>query len=98
MFNTIGVLPEEIAAYNLVTILIYSSVSCLILLTGLELGFFCLYNSKFHPFGSILILEGTHRLYETVVLQLYPDHIPGKLTFLTMRLRLVRCFSGAFPS
>ena len=32
------------------------------------------------------------------ILQLYPDHIPGKLTFLTLRLILIRCFSDALPS
>ena len=59
LFNTIGVLPEEIDVYNLVLCLIFSSHVILLLLTMMELYFFYLYNSKFHPFCRILIKEGS---------------------------------------
>ena len=58
LFSTIGVLPEEISAYNLFLSLIFSSHVCLLFLTTLELIFFYLYNSKLHPFHRILMKEG----------------------------------------
>ena len=58
LYNTIGVLPEELEAYNLILVLVYVSTLCLLFLTIMELGFFYLYNGKFHPFASILELEG----------------------------------------
>ena len=58
LFNTIGVLPEETDAYNLIICLICASHSCLLLLTIFEMIFFYLYNSKFHPFKMILQPEG----------------------------------------
>ena len=51
-------MPEEITAYNLVIFLIFSSHSCLLILTIMEILFFWLYNSKFHPFRMILLSEG----------------------------------------
>ena len=62
MFNTIGVLPEETSAYNLIIWLICSSHSCLLLLTIIEMICFFLYNSKYHPFKMILQIEGIRRL------------------------------------
>ena len=58
LYNTIGVLPEELEAYNLIIVLVCVSTLCLLFLTIMELGFFCLYNGKFHPFASILEFEG----------------------------------------
>ena len=66
LFDTIGVLPEETNAYNLIIWLIYSSHSCLLLLTIIEKICFFLYNSKCHPFKMILQIEGIKMLYQNI--------------------------------
>ena len=63
LFDTMGVLPEEKNAYNLIIGLIYSSHSCLLLLTIIEMICFFLYNSKYHPFKMILQIEGISMIY-----------------------------------
>ena len=80
--DTIGVLPEETKAYNLIIWLICSSHSCLLLLTIIEMICFFLYNSKYHPFKMILQIEGIRRL----MVNLWHNDTPGPL--LTCGIRI----------
>ena len=50
----IGVLPQETAAYNLVTLLMWSLPPAITLLSLLDLGLFFLYQKKFHFWIGIL--------------------------------------------
>ena len=78
MFNTIGVLPEETNAYNLIIWLICSSHSCLLLPTIIEMICFFLYNSKYHPFKMILQIEGISMMYLGIFVFYQPFLLDGK--------------------
>ena len=53
LLQTIGVLQMEIEAYQTVS-LFFILIPVIILLAILQLGFFTLYNGRFHPMSTIL--------------------------------------------
>ena len=53
LLQTIGVLQMEIEAYQTVS-LFFILIPVIILLSILQLGFFTLYNGRFHPMSTIL--------------------------------------------
>ena len=53
LLQTIGVLQMEIEAYQTVS-LFFILIPVIILLSMLQLGFFTLYNGRFHPMSTIL--------------------------------------------
>ena len=68
LYETIGVLPEEIEAYKNIIFFMVFSILAMVICTLIEVISFCLYNNKLHPFKNILVISNQKTINNTYVM------------------------------